>query len=186
MAKITPAKIKYKEIVVPEMKKVFGYTNDLAVPRIKKCVVNVGTGKIIKETEKIEEIIHSLTEICGQKPIKTRAKKAIAGFKIRVGLEIGVKVTLRGQMMWNFIDHLINFALPRTRDFQGIELKSIDDSGNMNLGIKEHIIFPEISPEKVKNIFSFQINVTTTAKNKKEAIEFFKLMGFPIENKLKN
>ena len=180
MAKIIPAKIKYKEKVVPEMKKIFGYTNDLAVPRIKKCVINVGTGKIIKETDRIEEIINSFTEICGQKPVKTKAKKAISGFKIRIGLEIGVKTTLRGKMMWNFIDHLVNFALPRTRDFQGIELKSVDDSGNMNLGIKEHIIFPEIYPEKVKNIFSFQINIATTAKNKKEAVEFFKLLGFPM------
>lgn len=178
---ITPAKIRYKEKVIPEMKKTFGYTNDLAVPRIQKCVINVGTGKILKETEKIEEIIQAFTEICGQKPVKTRAKKAIAGFKIRIGLEIGVKVTLRGQMMWNFVDHLVNFALPRTRDFQGIELKSIDDSGNMNLGIKEHIIFPEIYPEKVKNIFSFQINITTTARSKKEAVEFFRLLGFPIQ-----
>ena len=179
--KITPAKIKYKETVVPEMKKVFGYTNNMAVPKITKCVVNVGTGKIVKETEKIEEIVSSLTEICGQKVIKTRAKKAIAGFKIRVGLEVGAKATLRGKRMWNFVDHLINFALPRTRDFQGIEMKSIDDNGNMNLGIKEHIIFPEISPEKVKNIFSFQINISTTAKNKKEAMELFKLLGFPMK-----
>ncbi len=178
---ITPAKIRYKEKVIPEMKKTFGYSNDLAVPRIEKCVINVGTGKILKETDKIEEIVQSFTEICGQKPVKTRAKKAISGFKIRIGLEIGVKVTLRGQMMWNFIDHLVNFALPRTRDFQGIELKSIDDSGNMNLGIREHIIFPEIHPEKVKNIFSFQTNITTTAKNKKEAVEFFRLMGFPMQ-----
>jgi large subunit ribosomal protein L5 len=179
--KITPAKIKYKESVIPEMKKIFGYTNDMAVPRITKCVVNVGTGKILKETEKIDEIVSAFSEICGQKPIKTKAKKAIAGFKIRIGLEIGVKVTLRGKKMWNFIDHLINFALPRTRDFQGVELGSIDDNGNMNLGIKEHIIFPEIVPERVKNIFSFQVNIATTAKNRKEAIEFFKLLGFPMK-----
>lgn len=179
--KITPAKIKYKESVIPEMKKAFGYGNDLAVPRIKKCVINVGTGKFIKETEKIDEIVGAIAEISGQKPVKTRAKKAIAGFKIRVGLEIGVKATLRGKRMWSFIDHLVNFALPRTRDFQGIGIKSIDDNGNMNLGIKEHIIFPEISPEKVKNIFSLEVNIATTAKNRKEAIEFFKLLGFPLK-----
>jgi len=179
--RIAPAKIKYKENVIPEMKKIFGYTNDLAVPRIEKCVINVGTGKISKETEKIEEIARSIAEICGQKPVKTKAKKAISGFKIRIGLEIGVKATLREKRMWNLIDHLINFALPRTRDFQGIDLKSVDDNGNMNLGIKEHIIFPEISPEKVKNVFSFQINITTTAKNKKEAVELFKLLEFPMK-----
>jgi len=179
--KIIPTKTKYKESVVPEMKKLFGYTNDMAVPQIKKCVVNVGIGKITKETEKIEEIFNSITEICGQKAVKTKAKKAIAGFKIRIGLEIGVKATLRGKRMWSFIDHLVNFALPRTRDFQGIELGSIDENGNMNLGIKEHIIFPEISPEKVKNIFSFQINITTTAKSRKESMELFKLLGFPMK-----
>ncbi|MFA5777151.1 MAG: 50S ribosomal protein L5 [Parcubacteria group bacterium] len=179
--KIIPAKIRYKETVVPEMKKIFGYTNDMAVPKIEKCVINVGTGNILKETEKIDEIVASFNEICGQKAVKTKAKKAIAGFKIRVGLEIGVKATLRGKRMWNFIDHLVNFALPRTRDFQGIELRSIDDNGNMNLGIKEHIIFPEISPEKVKNIFSFQINITTDAKSRKDAIELFRLLGFPMK-----
>ena len=181
MAKITPAKIKYKETVVSEMKKVFGYSNDLAVPKIKKCVINIGTGKILKETEKIEEIVNFIGEISGQKPVKTKAKKAISGFKIRQGLEIGVKVTLRGKMMWNFIDHLINFALPRTRDFQGIDQKAVDKNGNMNLGIKEHIIFPEISPEKVKNIFSFQINIATNSKSKKESVELFKLLGFPMK-----
>lgn len=181
MAEIISTKIKYNEMVIPEMKKLFGYTNNMAVPKITKCVINVGTGKILKETEKIDEIISAFTEICGQKPVKTKAKKAIAGFKIRIGLEIGVKVTLRGKRMWNFIDHLVNFALPRTRDFQGIDLKTIDSNGNMNLGIKEHIIFPEISPEKVKNIFSFQVNITTTGKDKKGAIEFFKLLGFPMK-----
>jgi large subunit ribosomal protein L5 len=178
---ITPSKIKYTETIVPEMKKIFGYTNSMAVPRIEKCVINVGTGKILKETEKVEEIMNSLGEICGQRLVKTKAKKAIAGFKIRIGLEVGAKATLRGKRMWNFIDHLVNFALPRTRDFQGIGLSSIDISGNMNLGIKEHIIFPEISPEKVKNIFSFEITIVTSAKDKKEAVEFFRLLGFPLK-----
>ncbi|MFH0969548.1 MAG: 50S ribosomal protein L5 [Patescibacteria group bacterium] len=182
MAKIISAKTKYKEIVIPEMKKIFGYGNNLAVPRIEKCVVNVGTGKFAKETEKVEDIINSLAEICGQKPVKTKARKAISGFKIRQGLEIGAKATLRGKIMWNFIDHLINFALPRTRDFQGIDLKAIDDKGNMNLGIKEHIIFPEISPEKVKNIFSFQISIATNTENRKEAIELFRSLGFPMKS----
>jgi len=178
---ITQTKIKYKETVIPEMKNIFGYGNNLAVPQIKKCVINVGTGKFLKETEKIEEIIQTITEISGQKTVKTKAKKAISGFKIRQGLEIGVKVTLRGNRMWNFIDHLINFALPRTRDFQGIELKAVDENGNLNLGIKEHIIFPEIIPEKVKNIFSLQVNISTNAKSKKEAVELFRLLGFPLK-----
>jgi large subunit ribosomal protein L5 len=180
--KIMPAKIRYREIVIPEMRKAFGYQSDLAVPLIEKCVINVGAGKVFKETEKIEEIIRSIAEICGQRPVKTKARKAISGFKIRMGLEIGVKATLRGKMMWNFIDHLVNFALPRARDFQGISLKTVDDNGNMNLGIKEHIIFPEISPDKVKNIFSFQVNITTTARDRKKAIELFRLLGFPMKS----
>lgn len=178
---ITPAKIKYKEKVIPEMKKVFGYTNDLAVPRLKKVVINVGIGKFLKENEKVEEIFKSIADICGQRPIKTRAKKAISGFKIREGLEIGIKATLRGRRMWSFVDHLINFALPRTRDFQGVEPKSIDENGNLNLGIREHIIFPEIFPEKVKNAFSFQVNAVTNAKSKKESIELFRLLGVPMK-----
>lgn len=181
MAKITPAKIRYQETVVPEMKKIFGYKNNMAVPRIEKCVLNVGIGKFLKENDKVDEIFKSIAEISGQRPVKAKAKKAISGFKIRQGLEIGIKVTLRGKRMWNFIDHLINFALPRTRDFQGINLKAIDQNGNLNMGVKEHIIFPEISPEKVKNIFSFQINITTNSGSKKESEELFKLLGFPMK-----
>jgi large subunit ribosomal protein L5 len=174
------AKEKYEDVVIPAMLEKFGYGNYLAVPRIEKVVINTGIGKILKEGEKAEEAINLLKEITGQKSVKTRAKKAISGFKIREGLEIGAKATLRGKRMWDFIDRLVNAALPRIRDFQGIDEKNIDERGNLNLGIKEQLVFPEIMPEKVKNSFGMQITITNTAKTKKEGKELFKLLGFPI------
>ncbi|MCX6765986.1 MAG: 50S ribosomal protein L5 [Candidatus Moranbacteria bacterium] len=172
---------RYKKEVVPEMKKNFKYSNTLAVPRIEKVVVNVGVGKLLRESGKIEEVESALKEITGQKPIKTKARKAISGFKIRQGLEIGMKITLRGRRMWQFIDRLVNATLPRIRDFQGIEEKVIDGKGNLNIGIQEHTIFPEISAEKVKNIFGFQVTVVINAKSHKEGVALFRALGFPIK-----
>jgi len=174
-------KEKYNKSVIPAMKKKFGYTNNLAVPRILKIVVNAGIGKINKESDKIEEIINSIAEITGQKPVKTKAHKAVSGFKIRQGLEIGAKVTLRGTRMWQFLERLVNIALPRTRDFQGLEGKSVGERGNLNIGIREHTIFPEISAEKVKNMFGLQITVVTNARSQKEGMALFKMLGFPIK-----
>lgn len=176
-------KEKYIKDVMPAMKDKFGYGNNMAVPSINKIVVNVGVGKIYKEADKMDEIFEALTVITGQKPVKTQAKKAIAGFKVRAKQEVGIKVTLRGKRMWSFVDRMINTAFPRTRDFQGIDKsRSVDGDGNLNIGIKEHVIFPEIHPEKVKNIFSFQITVVTTAKNKEEGVELMTLMGFPLKD----
>lgn len=180
--KIISAKEIYAKKVIAEMEKEFGYSNAMAVPKILKVVVNVGIGKIVKENEKIEEVVNSLTQITGQKAIKTKAKKAIAGFKVREGMEVGVKVTLRGKRMWNFIDRLINATLPRTRDFQGINRKAVDLSGNLNVGIKEHMIFPEISPERVKHMFGMQVTISTSARSQKEGLVLFKKIGFPIKN----
>lgn len=174
---------KYKKEAVPAMKKKFGYSNNMAVPAIKKVVVNAGIGKSYKETEKINEVLESLGMITGQKPVKTQAKKAIAGFKLRQNQEVGIMVTLRGERMWNFIDRLVNAAFPRTRDFQGInKKKAVDANGNLNVGIKEHPIFPEIQQEKVKHSFSFQVNLVTTAKNREEGVELFTLLGFPLRD----
>ena len=178
---IVSAKEVYSKKAVSEMTKTFGYSNTMAVPRVMKVVVNVGIGKIVKEGDKIDEIVESLRAITGQQPVKTKAKKAISGFKVREGMEVGVKVTLRGTRMWNFIDRLIHVTLPRTRDFQGINRKAVDESGNLNIGIKEHAIFPEISPEKVRHLFGLQITVATTAKSQKEGLELFKLLGFPLK-----
>ena len=178
--KIEPAKIKYNREVISRMKKKFGYSNDLAVPRIEKVVVNIGAGKFSKESDKMEDVMNSLQSITGQRPVKTKARKAIAGFKTRQGMEIGLKVTLRGKRMWDFIDRLVNSALPRTRDFRGISASSVDERGNLNIGIKDHVIFPEIFPEQIKNTFGLQVTMVATAKNKKEGTELFKLLGFPI------
>ncbi len=181
-------KEKFKKEVIPEMMKKFGYRNPLAVPKIEKVVVNTGFGRLIsgktsQEQEKISEaILDNLALICGQKPIKTLAKKSIAGFKARKGMILGARVTLRGQRMYDFLERLIHIGLPRSRDFQGIGLNSFDKKGNLTIGIKEQIAFPEISPEKVKNIFGFEVTVSTTAKKREEGIELLKLMGLPIKN----
>jgi large subunit ribosomal protein L5 len=173
-------KEKYTKEVVPEMKKKFGFKNDLQVPRIEKVVVNSGIGKYLKDSNMVNEAANSFTLITGQKPILTKSRKSIAGFKIRQGLEIGIKATLRGRRKWDFIDKLVGATIPRIRDFQGIKESAIDESGNLNIGIKEHTVFPEILPENVKNIMSLQVSITTTAKDKKTGLEFFKSLGFPI------
>ncbi|MBI2439103.1 MAG: 50S ribosomal protein L5 [Candidatus Moranbacteria bacterium] len=170
----------YKEKAIPGLKKELGIENPMAIPRLAKVVVNVGVGKILKDTKRVEDVIASLEAITGQKVVQTKARKAIAGFKTREGLEIGVRVTLHGARMWDFLDRLFHVALPRVRDFQGIQRSAIDKSGNGNIGIKEHTVFPEIVPEKVQHIFSFQINIVTTAKNKKEGEALFRLIGLPL------
>jgi large subunit ribosomal protein L5 len=180
--KIVSAKEVYAKTVIAEMEKQFGYANAMAVPKIQKVVINVGIGRIAKENDKIEEVVQSITAITGQKAVRTKAKKAISGFKLREGMEVGVKVTMRGKRMWQFIDRLINATLPRTRDFQGINKKSVDSNGNLNIGIKEHMIFPEILPEKVKHVFGLQVTITSTANSQAEGLALFKLLGFPLKN----
>ncbi|MDQ1284142.1 MAG: large subunit ribosomal protein [Patescibacteria group bacterium] len=174
---------KYKKEVVSDLKKKLGFKNDLEAPKIEKVVVNVGIGKFIKDSGMVNDIMESLKTITGQKPLMTKSKKSIAGFKIREGLEVGMKVTLRGRRMWDFIEKLVGSAIPRVRDFQGIKESAVDSSGNLNLGIKEHLIFPEILPEQVKNIFSFEVNITTSAKSREAGTAFFRALGFPIEKK---
>lgn len=170
----------YSEKVVVALKEELGISNAMAVPRIGKVVVNVGTGKILKDSKRVDDVVVSLEAITGQKVLQTKARKAIAGFKTREGLEVGARVTLHGKRMWDFLDRLFNVALPRVRDFQGIPKSAIDQSGNCNIGIKEHVVFPEIVPERVQNIFSFQVNIVTTAKNKKEGEALFRLLGLPL------
>jgi len=178
---------KYNTEVVPEMMKKFGYKNKMAVPKIVKIVVNTGfgreiSGKTSEEQKKLTDyIIENLSLICGQKAILTQAKKSISSFKIRKGMSTGAKVTLRGKKMMDFLERLIHLALPRSRDFQGIDSKSVDKEGNLTIAIKEHIAFPEILPEKAKNIFGLEITVVTTAKTREEGIELLKLLGFPIK-----
>lgn len=175
-------KQKYIKEVIPKMKEKFGYKNNLAVPEIEKTIVNVGIGSSLKDEKTQETISKDLTLITGQKPAPTLAKKAISGFKIRKGMTIGLKVTLRGKRMFDFLSRLINIALPRTRDFRGLDPKSVDEGGNLTIGIKEHIIFPEISPEDIKRIFGLEVTVVSNTKKREEALELFKLLGFPIKH----
>jgi large subunit ribosomal protein L5 len=151
--KIVNSKIKYDKQVAPKLREAFGYKNVFQIPAIKRLVVNVGVGKLGKEKEKISEIVEVVRAITGQNPLMTKAKKSISGFKVREGSDVGVKVTLRGKRMWDFIDRLNNVVYPRTRDFQGVKTSSVSAQGDLNLGIKEHIVFPEISAEDAKFIF---------------------------------
>ncbi|HWQ60306.1 MAG TPA: 50S ribosomal protein L5 [Candidatus Fimivivens sp.] len=171
-------KTKYREIL-PDLAKALGIGNALALPRVMKVTVNVGIGKFQKEQARVDEILEALTAITGQKPVLAKARKAIAGFKIREGLEVGARVTLRGRRMWQFLDRFLLTTLPRTRDFQGIPLSSVDASGNCNIGLREHMIFPEVVPEKVQTVFGLQITVTTTAKDRESGLELFRKLGFP-------
>jgi large subunit ribosomal protein L5 len=181
-------KDKYIKEVVPEMMKKFGYRNKMAVPKIEKVVINTGfgreiSGKTSEEQKKIQEaILNDLSLICGQRPVLTQAKKSIASFKIRKGLLIGARVTLRGKKMDDFLMRLIHIALPRSRDFRGIEENAIDKKGNLTIGIREHISFPEISPEQVKKIFGLEVTIVTNAKSREEGLELLKLLGFPIKS----
>jgi large subunit ribosomal protein L5 len=180
-------KEKYEKEVVPKMMEIFGFENKMAVPKIEKVVVNCGFGRLVAgKTEKekeaiIKNIVHDLLMITGQKPILTKAKESISGFKIKKGEEIGAKVTLRRKRMYDFLERLINVGLPRSRDFKGVEKNWFDQSGNLNIGIKEQIAFPEVSPEETKFIFGFEITVVTNAKKREHAIELMRLLGFPIK-----
>jgi large subunit ribosomal protein L5 len=175
-------KEKYHKRVVPEMIKKFGYKTPMAVPRILKVVVNSGIGRVKDNKDAVLTVEKHLALITGQKPSPRPAKKAISSFKTREGQIVGYKVTLHGRKMYDFIERLINLAIPRTRDFQGISLRGVDQGGNLTLGIKEHIIFPETLGEDVKNIFGLEVTIVTNAKKRNEAIELLRLIGFPLEN----
>ncbi len=162
------------------MKEKFSYGNEWAVPRIQRVVVNIGFNPSLKEEKAQEELAKNLALIAGQKLALRQAKKAIAGFKIREGMPVGMVATLRKGKMYDFLDRLVHVALPRGRDFRGLPKSNVDQAGNLNIGIKEQIIFPEISAEHAKNIFGFEITVVTTAKNKKEGKALFKSLGFPL------
>lgn len=180
-------KERYQKEAVPAMKEKFGYKSVMAVPKIEKAVINTGFGRMVadKTSEERKKILAAILEdlalIAGQQPIATKAKKSIASFKIREGLKIGAKVTLRSKKMYDFLERLINITLPRSRDFRGIDHKSVDGSGNLNIAVKEHIAFPEVSPEKTKFLFGLEVTVVTTAKTKEEGLELFRLLGFPIK-----
>lgn len=180
-------KEKYNKEVVPEMMQKFGLKNRMAVPSIKKVVLNSSFGKAVvgksaSEREKIQNLIsQDLSLIAGQKTNLVKSKKSIAGFKLREGLEISAVVTLRKSKMWDLLERLVYLSLPRSRDFKGLEPKSIDKNGNLSIGFKEHIFFPEIFTEKEKTIFGLEITIVTNAKNKEQGLELYKLLGFPMK-----
>jgi large subunit ribosomal protein L5 len=180
-------KERYNKEAAPKMMERFGYKNKMAVPRIEKVSLNTGFGRLVaaatgdEQKKMTQAILEDLSLICGQRPVLTISKKSIASFKLRKGIAIGAKVTLRGKKMEDFIDRLIGIALPRSRDFRGIDLKSLDKNGNLTIGLKEQITFPEISPENTKKLFGLEVIIATTAKNNEEGTELFKLLGFPIK-----
>jgi large subunit ribosomal protein L5 len=172
----------YKATVVPELQKQFSYKSVMEVPRITKVTLNMGVGEAVGDKKVLEHALGDLTKIAGQKPVTTVARKSIAGFKIREGYPIGCMVTLRGPRMFEFLDRLITIAMPRIRDFRGIQGKGFDGRGNYNLGVKEQIIFPEIEYDKIDALRGLNISITTTAKNDDEARALLTLFKFPFKN----
>ena len=155
------------------------FDNDLEIPKLEKIVINMGVGEAVKDSKKIEVAVKELAAISGQKPVVTKAKLSIANFNLREGMRVGIKVTLRSKRMWDFWDRLVNLSLPRIRDFRGISANSFDGNGNYNLGIREHIIFPEIDYGNVDKIRSFQITIATSAKTYQEGYKLLQLLGMP-------
>lgn len=174
---------KYKTEVVPAMVKQFGYENIMQVPRIQKIVVNIGVGAAVQEPKQLDAALGDLGLISGQRAVVTRAKKSIANFKIRAGMRIGAKVTLRGDRMYEFLDKLLNVALPRVRDFGGVSPKSFDGRGNFAMGLNEQLIFPEIDHDKVDKIRGMDVVIATTAKTDEEARGLLGLMGVPFRER---
>lgn len=174
-------KEKYKKQVVPEMMKKFKYSNIMQVPKLEKVVVNMGLGEAISEPKVLENAANDLSLITGQRPVITKTKKSIAAFKVRAGMKVGCKVTLRGNYMYIFLDKLFNVVLPRIRDFRGLSGDSFDGRGNFSFGLKEQIIFPEIDYDKVDKVRGMDIIIVTTAKSDEESLRFLKILGCPIK-----
>jgi len=176
-------KTKYQQEVIPALQKQFNYTNVMMLPRLEKVVVNVGLGEAVQNAKALDAAVGDIAAITGQKPVVTRAKKSIATFKIRTGMPIGCKVTLRGERMWDFLEKLMYVALPRVRDFRGVSPKAFDGRGNYALGLKEQLIFPEIDYDKVDKIRGMDIIIVTTAKTDEEAKALLKGLGMPFSDR---
>ena len=179
----------YKKKAAPALTEKFSYKSPMAVPKLEKVVINTGVGRLMtsktnSEQEKfMETIIKDLAAITGQRAMVTKARKSIAGFKLRQGMLTGAKITLRGTRMYDFIGRLIHVSLPRSRDFRGLKLSSVDENGNLTIGVKEHIFFPEISIEQIRQSFGLEITIVTTAKTREEGLELLLQLGFPFEKK---
>ena len=177
---------QYNNQIKQELKSKLALKNIFEVPKIKKIILNIGVGEGKDDSKLVDKALDDLTLISGQKAVKTISKKAISGFKIRAGMPLGVKVTLRNKIMYEFLDRLVNIAIPRIRDFRGLNLKSFDGNGNFSMGIKEHVIFPEINFDKVDNVRGMDITICTSAKNNKEALELLKSFNMPFTDKQVN
>ena len=174
-------KAKYLQEVVPALKKEFNYANPMQVPTIHKVVVNIGMGEVIQNAKAMDAAVADLSTITGQRPVITRAKRSVAAFKLREGMQIGCMVTLRGDRMYQFLDKLINVALPRLRDFQGVSPEAFDGRGNYTLGLREQLVFPEIDYDKVDKVRGMEVSVVTTARTDEEGRRLLKLMGMPFK-----
>ncbi|MDJ0781926.1 MAG: 50S ribosomal protein L5 [Desulfosarcinaceae bacterium] len=175
-------KERYETEIAPQLQEQFSFKNPYQIPRLEKIVLNMGLGEAIQNMKILDTAVEELKAIAGQKPVITRAKKSIAAFKLREGMPIGCMVTLRRKQMWDFLNKLVNIALPRVRDFRGISGKAFDGNGNYSLGIKEHIIFPEIDYDKIDKIKGLNVSIVTTAKTDEEGKALLKLLGMPFKN----
>jgi len=174
-------KEKYVKEIRPALQEKFGYKNVMEIPKMEKVVINMGLGEAIQNPKALDAAVHDLTAIAGQKPVITRAKKSIAAFKVRTGMPIGCKVTLRGDRMYEFIDKLISVSLPRVRDFKGVSPKAFDGRGNYTLGLKEQLIFPEIEYDKIDKLRGMEVGFVTSARTDEECRELLRLMGMPFQ-----
>lgn len=178
-------KTQYQKEIIPKLKERFNYKNAFSCPRMEKVVVNVGLGKALQDKAIIEVAKETMRRITGQEPIMTKARKSIAGFKVRKGAVVGLKVTLRGDRMYDFIHKLVGVCFARIQDFRGISTDTVDANGNLSVGFKEHIAFPEIKSDDIEHGHGLQVCVTTTAKNKEEGLELFRELGFPFKKEKK-
>jgi large subunit ribosomal protein L5 len=174
-------KERYQEEVVPALMKSLNLSNPMQVPRIKKVIVNVGVGEALDNAKALEATVGDITQVTGQKPVITKARKSIANFKLREGRQIGVKVTLRGDRMWAFLDRLMNIALPRVRDFRGISANAFDGRGNYTLGLREQLVFPEIEYDKIDKLRGLEVSIVTTARSDDDGRQLLQLLGMPFK-----
>ncbi len=180
MEKITPGlKERYRDQIVPTLQERHGYANVMAIPRLEKVVINMGLGEAREDSKVLERAQKELAQIALQRPVITKAKKSVSNFKVRTGMSIGLKVTLRGERMWAFLDKLINIALPRVRDFRGLNPNSFDGRGNYSLGVREQLVFPELTYDSIDAIRGMDIAIVTTAETDEEARSFLELLGMP-------
>jgi len=177
----TGLRLRYVAEAVPALQREFGYPNPMQIPRLDKVVVNIGLGEAIQNAKALDAAVHDLTQITGQKPIVTRAKRSIAQFRLRTGMPIGAKVTLRGQRMYDFLERTMRLALPRIRDFRGITPRSFDGRGNFSLGLREQLVFPEIDYDKIDRLRGMEISIVTTAKTDEEGRKLLELLGMPFQ-----